>query len=124
MAKRKNNSSWWVLLPLVVGVLVTPATLRMASIMALSGVDALTMLYPWVEVVKSPVLGGFADTAIPLAQWVMYLQFPVYGLMMSWLLRSRSFLTGLTAVIFLHIGGIAAAFLMGYLHNSPPTKIF
>jgi hypothetical protein len=120
MVKRKTNSSWWVVLPFVAGVLVTPATLRMASVMALSGVDALTMLYPWVEVVKSPVLGGFGDTA----QWVMYLQFPVYGLVMTWIVRSRGFLAGLTTVILLHIGGIAAAFLLGYLHNSPPTKIF
>lgn len=111
------------LLPLAVGILVTPATLRMASVLALSGVDALTVLYPWVQVVKSPVLGAAGD-AFSVGQWIMYLQFPFYGLVMSWLWRTRGFATALTAIVFLHGGGIGFSYLLGYLHNSAPTRIF
>ncbi len=124
MAKKNDRSSLLILLPLVVGILVTPATLRMASIMALSGVDALTMLYPWVEVVKNPALGAVADASSSVGQWAMYLQFPFYGLVMSWLWRSRGFVTALTAVVFLHVGGIGFCYLLSYLHNSTPVKIF
>jgi len=124
MAKRSNRSSLLILLPLVVGILVTPVALRMASILALSGVDALTMLYPWVEVAKNPALGAAVDASFSVGQWVMYLQFPFYGLVMSWLWRTRGFVTAFAAVVFIHIGGIGFCYLLGYLHNSTPTKIF
>ncbi|MGC2162959.1 MAG: hypothetical protein WA634_13675, partial [Silvibacterium sp.] len=107
MAKTKKSSSFWVsLFPLLVGILVTPLALHMAGVLTLSGPDAMTFLYPWVQVVRSPVLHVTADIAIPVAQWIMYLQFPVYGLAMTWiLLRSRRSGLALMVAVALHVGG-------------------
>jgi short subunit fatty acids transporter len=124
MARRKSNTSWWILLPTVVGILITPATLHVASILALSGMDALTMLYPWVVVMKSPVLRISLATTIPVDQWALYLQFPVYGLVMTLMLRTRRFGAALVTVLAIHGVGIGLAYLLNYLQGSAPPKIF
>jgi hypothetical protein len=123
MAKKKKNTlSWFTLIPLLVCILVTPIALHMASVLALSGPDALALLYPWVQVVKSPLLRISADITMPVAQGIMYLQFPVYGLLMTWIMRSRQFMLALVTVAFVHGAGILAVYLFGYLHS--PTLRF
>jgi hypothetical protein len=118
---RKSKFSLGTLLPLVVGILVTPPALHFASVLALSGLDALTMLYPWVSVVKSPALRMGLDPSIP--QGIMYLQFPLYGLIMTWISRTKSFWIALLVVIFIHAVGIGLAGLLGYMQGAP-LKIF
>jgi hypothetical protein len=118
---RQNKFSLGTLLPLVVGILVTPPALHFASVLALSGLEALTMLYPWVSVVKSPVLRMGLDTSIP--QGIMYLQFPLYGLIMTWISRSKPFGVALLVVVFIHAAGIGLAGLLSYLQGAP-LKIF
>jgi hypothetical protein len=122
MAKKKRGSNWLAFVPLVVGILVTPVALSAASVMALSGPDALTMLYPWVLVVKSPVLALPTAFAISISQWLMYLQFPLYGLVMFWL-RGRGFLVAFGAAALLHVVGIGAAILLAHMSN-PSLRFF
>lgn len=103
--------------PVILGILVTPVAIHMASIMALSGPGALTMLYPYVQIVKSPALNVPGEFAYPIAQWLMYLQFPLYGLAMAMIMRVKGFWVGLNAVIFLHAAGVGVAYLLAHMQN-------
>jgi hypothetical protein len=117
MAKAKRESSGFVAwLPFVVGILLTPAALRAASVMALSGADALTALFPWAQVINAAVLHLPADVAMSTSQLLMYLQFPIYGLIMV-KLRERGFVIGLGAVALLHVLGAVAAIILGHMSN-------
>jgi hypothetical protein len=115
--RRKSGSSWAAWLPLVLGVLATPVALRAASILALSGTGGLTLLYPFVEIVQNPALRISGDVADPLAQWIMYLQFPIYGLLMAGVWRSKGFWLGLNVVIVIHAAGIGLAYLLAHFQN-------
>ncbi|MFZ0663821.1 MAG: hypothetical protein WAM66_14095 [Acidobacteriaceae bacterium] len=111
--RRENSLSW---LPLVIGIVATPVALYAASVLALSGTSELMMLFPFAQVVQSPRLQIPWNDVSQLAQWLMYLQFPLYGLLMTWLLRaSRGFMAALGSVMLLHIGGWVAAYLLFHL---------
>jgi hypothetical protein len=102
---------------LLAGILATPVAVRAASILALSGPNALTMLFPFMEIVKNPVLRLPGNLANPAAQALMYLQFPIYGLLLGRVLRSRGVVTALGAVAFLHVAGAMAAYLLIHAQN-------
>src|SRR6185437_2236268 len=115
--RRKSGSSWASWLPLVLGILLTPFALRAASILALSCVGGLMLLYPFVQIVQNPTLhfpGAFAD---PLAQWIMYLQFPIYGLLMTRTIKSKGFWIALNMVVLIHAVGIGVAYLLARYQN-------
>lgn len=112
--KRKSRKSsswlavWW---PLLLGIAVTPFAIHAASIMALAGPAALMALYPWVLLLKSPALGlgnGLGDN---LPQLLMYIQFPLYGVLMALILRSKSLWIALAAAAGTHIVAMLAIFL-------------
>jgi hypothetical protein len=115
--KRKAGSSWAVWVCLLAGILATPVAVRAASILALSGPNALTMLFPFMQIVKNPVLRVPGNLANPAAQALMYLQFPLYGLLLGRLLRTRSLITALGAVAFLHVAGMVSAYLLMHVQN-------
>ena len=115
--RKKSGSSWAAWLPLVLGIAMTPVALRAASILALSGTGGLMLLYPFVQIIQNPALhfpGGFAD---PVAQWIMYLQFPLYGLLMTRIIKSKGFWIALNVVVFIHAAGIGAAYLLAHFQN-------
>lgn len=116
-SKRKSAFSWLIGIPFVLGILAMPMAIRAAGVLVLSGSDALTLVYPLVQIVKSPLLGLPGAFANPAAQSILYLQFPMYGLMMSGLLRSRSFLTALGGVVFFHSAGVFVAYLLLHVAN-------
>ena len=100
-----------ILAPLLLGILVTPFAVRGASVLALSGPSALRLLYPFVVLVQSHAQTFATSQEETLAQWVMYGQFPVYGLV--WML-TRQFVRGSAgplSVVLLHCVGVAAAIL-------------
>jgi hypothetical protein len=105
--KKKSGwlTVWW---PLLLGIAVTPFAIHAASIMALAGPGALTTLYPWVLLLKNPVL-GLGDN---LSQSLMYVQFPLYGLLMAFVLRSKSLWIALGAAASVHFLAILAVFLI------------
>lgn len=117
MANKETNSSWLIGVPLLAGIVAAPIALHAAGILALSGPNALTVLYPFVEIASSSVLRLPTEIANSMAQWVMYLQFPLYGLLMTQLMRSRSILTAIGGILFLHGAGILAAYLLVHLQN-------
>jgi hypothetical protein len=111
--KRKKKGSgllaaWW---PLLLGIAVTPFAVHAASIMALAGPSALTTLYPWVLLLKSPAIGlgnGFGEN---MSQLLMYIQFPLYGLLVALIHRSKSLWIGLAAAAGTHLIAMFAVFL-------------
>ena len=98
-------AQWW---PLLLGILVTPLALHGASIMALAGPRALTSLYPWTVLLENPFWGLHSRRVDEAAQLLMYIQFPVYGLLTSIKLRTRPFSIAFGLALALHIVGILA----------------
>ena len=113
--KKAASSSWRAWWPLLVGILVTPLTVRAAGVMALAGPDALRMLYPWVQLVQSHLLGFPTDVANTLSQGMMYLQFPLYGLLMSLILRAQSFRAALITGLIVHFGAVGIVVALAHL---------
>jgi len=68
-----------LLWPIVVGVLFTFVSLRVGGMLALMGQEQFAVLYPWVALVKAPVLGISYGSAVAIGQMLMYFQFPLYG---------------------------------------------
>lgn len=104
-------------MPFLFGIAMTPVALRAASILALSGTAGLTLLYPFVQIVQNPVLHGVNGLGDLLAQWIMYLQFPVYGLLMARITRSKGFWIALNVVVIIHAAGIGLAYLLTHFQN-------
>ena len=115
--KKKSESVWLAALLLLAGIIATPIALRAASVLALSGTNALTFLYPYVQLAKNPMLRIPGSLANPAAQWLMFLQFPLYGLLMVVVMRGRGFWIALNAVVFVHSAGIGLAYLLNWAQN-------
>ena len=113
--KKKSKSAlaiWW---PLLLAIVATPFAVRAAGIFALEGPSALRMLYPYVLLIKEPLFHLPADTANTISQGMIYAQFPLYGLIMSLMLRAKSPGFAFTVIAVIHIAGILALLL---LHSS------
>lgn len=118
MAKKKKDSrSWLVWFPIMLGIVVTPMAIRAGSVMAIAGPGALAVFYPWMQIVRNPLLEVPGWIADPAAQWLMYLQFPLYGLLMTRIWYTRRFFPALSIVIFVHAAGIFLAFVLAFLQN-------
>ena len=104
---------WW---PFLVGIAATPFAIHAASIMALAGPGALMTLYPWVLLLKSPAIGLPPLLGDNLSQLLMYIQFPLYGMLMALILRSKPWWTALLIAAAVHFGAIVAVFLMTNSH--------
>lgn len=113
--KKSAWGGWKALVPLAIGVAVTPFTIRLASVVALEGPKAFALLYPWVVALRSPALHFPADLVGSSSEWMMYLQFPLYGLLMTLPFGGgrylRAFINGLVA----HFAGLFAVVLLAYL---------
>lgn len=103
------------LLPLLLCLAVTPLAVRMASVLALEGPKAFALLYPWVEVVRSPVLRLPGTLISTLSQWMIYLQFPLYGLLMMLTYRADKPQRTLTIGVAAHFGGLLLAVGLAWL---------
>ncbi len=101
--KRQGTTGWLSWWPVLLGIAVTPFTARMASVLALGGPWPLRMLYPFSQLLQRHELRLNEATADTLAQWMMYLQFPLEGLWMRFLLKYRSLLVSLLGVVALHL---------------------
>ncbi|HTW45636.1 MAG TPA: hypothetical protein VMD58_08825 [Acidobacteriaceae bacterium] len=115
-AKKKTGSVFLAAMPLIVGILITPLALQAASVLVLSGQSGLTMLFPWAQIVKAAILHIPEDVQISTSQLLMYLQFPVYGLVMV-KLRERPLMMSLGAVALLHVAGAIAAVILAHMSN-------
>lgn len=113
--RKSARAGWMAVFPLLIGILITPFALRAASIVALAGPKAFALLYPWVEVLRSPALHFPANFAGTASEWMMYLQFPLYGLfvMLTW--RARRYLRAFIIGLILHFSGLVAVVVLAFL---------
>lgn len=114
--RAKSGKVGWIRFwPLIVCVAATPFAVRAASLLALAGPKAFALLYPWVEVVRSPALHLPPAWLDPLSQWIIYLQFPLYGALMTLTYRAdkhlRAFIIGLCA----HFVALLAVVVLAWL---------
>jgi hypothetical protein len=101
--------SWW---PVLLGIAVTPFTAKTASVLALGGPWPLRMLYPFAQLLQRPELAFGESMGDTLAQGMMYLQFPLEGLLMRFLLKYQPLLVSFLIVALFHL---AAAGLLAWL---------
>ncbi len=114
-ARKSVRGGWTALVPLLLGILITPFALRSASIVALAGPRAFALLYPWVEVIRSRALHLPAALVGPASEWAMYLQFPLYGLvaMLTW--RAGRYLRAFITALILHFSGLVLVVVLAWL---------
>lgn len=113
--KKSARGGWKSLWPLLLCLAITPVAVRSASVLALEGPKAFALLYPWVEVVRSPALHLGADAVAFLSQWLIYLQFALYGLLMTLTFRPTKHLRASIIGLMAHFGGLLAAVVLAYL---------
>jgi hypothetical protein len=117
-ASASGPSLWSVLWPLALGIAVTFGTVRLAVILTFMGPQAFTLLYPWVAVFSGHPIGLSYDNASAISQMLLYLQFPLYGLLAGILLfATRRFWRAVTAIFAVHIFGILLVLLMSLLRG-------
>ena len=113
--KASVQSGWKSFLPLLICLAVTPFTVRAASILALAGPKPFALLYPWVVVLRSPALHIPAELAGTLSQWMIFLQFPLYGVLMTIPCRAGKFQRALPTGVLAHFAGLFLVVLLAYL---------
>jgi hypothetical protein len=111
--RRKSKSSprptWLSLWPLLLGIIATPFAVRAASVLALTGPSALRVLYPFAVLVQAQAEHFSLEQADTLSQWILYGQFPLYGLL--WIVAARVFKgpAGPLTVLLVHAAAVVAA---------------
>lgn len=98
-----GSHAFW---PLLLCLILDPFIVRFADVLALEGPKVFSLLYPWILVVEDPALHLSDSLTSRLTQLVLYLQFPLYGVLMTVTFRAgrflRAFLIGLAA----HFSGL------------------
>jgi len=92
-----------------------PVAVRAASIVALEGPKAFALLYPWVVVLRSRALHFPADLVGRSSESMMWLQFPLYGLVMTLSFRADRHLRAFIIGLILHFTGLFLVVLLAYL---------
>ncbi|HEY1807712.1 MAG TPA: hypothetical protein VGG42_04070 [Acidobacteriaceae bacterium] len=113
--RKPARRGWTALLPLLLGILITPLALRAASIVALAGPKPFALLYPWVEVLRSRTLHLPSNLVGTASEWMMYLQFPLYGLIMTLTWRAGRYLRAFITGLILHFSGLVAVVALAWL---------
>ena len=101
-------------MPLLLCLVLTPFAVQSASILALEGPKAFALLFPWVEVVRSPALHIPPAWLETLSQGIIYLQFPVYGLLMTLTFRAGRYLRAFIIGLIAHFSGLFLVVVLAY----------
>ncbi|MGD0369240.1 MAG: hypothetical protein ABSA94_17450 [Acidobacteriaceae bacterium] len=117
--KASSHGRWKMWWPLLLGIAITPFTIRLAGILSLEGPKAFALLYPWVDVLRSRVLHTPADLVGHAYQKMMYLQFPLYGLLMTLTFRAGRHLRAVIIGLSVHFIGLLLVVVLAYLGQFP-----
>jgi len=118
--KKSRAQGWWkALWPLLIGIIITPVAVRAASLMALEGPKAFALLYPWVDVLRSRVLHSPADLVGHASEYMLYLQFPLYGLLMTFTFRAGRHLRAIIIGLMAHFTGLLLVIILAWLGQMP-----
>ena len=86
--------------------------MRGATLTALAGPAGLRLLYPCALILKLHLLGLADQTAADLAQAMMYLQFPLYGLLFRAMLRAKGAAAALLTILLVHFVAAGVLFVL------------
>jgi hypothetical protein len=111
---------WWkALWPVLIGIAITPFTVRLAGVLALEGPKAFALLYPWFDVLRSRVLHSPADLVGRAYEYMLYLQFPFYGLLMTFTFRAGRHLRAVIIGLLAHFTGLMLVVVLAWLGQMP-----
>lgn len=112
--RKKTGLRWHAWWPLLLAVVATPFALKAAEILPLMGPGGLVrlrLLYPTALLVQQHL--GLPEAAGETAsQTLMYLQFPLYALLLILVHHLRSFRFALITVVTLHLLAAVAVWLL------------
>jgi hypothetical protein len=122
-ARRKSRGrtplAWGIVWALVLaGIVAAYFTVRYAEVVPLLGANGLfrlRLIAPLAMLAHQPQLGIADASADTIAQILMYVQFPLYGLLLGILWRAIGFLRAVSTVVLIHALAIAAVMLLAQL---------
>jgi hypothetical protein len=100
---KQGSQAFW---PLLLCLILDPFIVYFADILALEGPKVFSLLYPWVMVVNDPVLHLSSSVTSRLTQWLLYLQFPLYGVLMTVTFRAGRYLRAFCLGLAAHFSGL------------------
>jgi hypothetical protein len=112
--KRKKAGwvAWW---PLLLGIAITFAAVKMAEILPLMGAGGLLrlqILYPYALLLKQPQLGLAESTSNNWSQIMLYAQWALYGLYTTVVMKWKPLWVALTQVAAIHLLGFSVLWLL------------
>ena len=117
--RKKLGMRWYAWWPLAAGIVATPFAVKTAEILPLlgqAGLHRLCLLMPFALLAQQHQLGLSGHTAETVSQALLYLQFPLYGLLLVLFTRFKSLVSGIITVVCLHLIAAAAAWLLVLFH--------
>lgn len=112
--RKKTGLRWHAWWPLLLAIAATPFALKAAEILPLmgpSGIIRLRLLYP-MALLAQQHLGLPEAVGETASQTLMYLQFPLYALLLIFIHHWKSFRTALITVVALHLLAAMAVWLL------------
>ena len=100
---------------MLLALIATPAAVKTAEVLPLlgmSGLHRLCLLFPFAMLIQRQSFSLVGHDAEALAQASMYLQFPLYALVVIVVGRFNTMIAGLLTVITVHLVAAAAAWLV------------
>ena len=118
--KKKSAASpaWMLWAPLLAGLAATYFAVRYAEILPLLGpvgIFRLRLLAPLAMLAHQPELGMAEATADSVAQGLLYVQFPFYGLLLGLIWRVAGFARALGILVLVHAIAVAAVLVLAQL---------
>ncbi len=112
--RKRHTSGWLAWWPVILGIAVTPFAVKAATLMALTGPDGLRLLYPWMLIPKLHLLGLSDSLGNGISQAMMYLQFPVYGIIAMLIHRSKGPVAAIWQVALIHLLAVGLLFVAAH----------
>src|SRR5271170_3760009 len=113
-SRKKQTSGWIAWWPFALGIAVTPIAVKAATLMALTGPDGLRLLYPWMLIPKLHFLGLSDSLGTGISQAMMYLQFPLYGIIARLLHRSKGAVPAILVLALVHLLAVGLLFVAAH----------
>src|SRR5580704_4343402 len=104
--------AWW---PLILGIAITFAAVKMAEVLPLMGPDGLLrlqLLYPYALLLKQPQLGLSEQSSNSWSQIMLYAQWVLYGLYVSVAAKWKPLWTVLMQIAAIHLLGFGILWLL------------
>ena len=115
---RASGGAWKLWLPLAAGLVAAWFAVRYAEVLPLlgpSGLFRLRLIAPLAMLAHQPQLGVPEATADSIAQALMYVQFPLYGLILGLTWRAASLLRAALVLLLVHGLAFAAVMILSQL---------